>query len=420
MIGMRSAVLSACVFLPAGDTLVASVPDGFQAVDDSLRFSLDGSRVAFVAEKSGRFHAVVGQEVGDAHQQVAPPTISSEGEHVFFRVMERDRKGEERWTLLRDGKKLAQGGWIGPLALSPAGVPAYWVFKDRKAKGGCVLTFGNKETKEWQTGDMDGAPRITADGKLALSVATRDEEWLMVTLTDKGAEQRQGAGVINAVAPHPDGKELLVTSMELEGGEWPRPGRPRRYLVQRMSLGERLPSALVSRSYRSAGSPVFSGDGRHFAYKVLGETGMGVALDDQQDAPTPFRFVDELGFSPDGHTLAYAACLEGALVFPATFGPESAAGLEVLEGVRAQPGKWVVVVGETRSAEYEQVRLPTWSADGQRVAFAARKAGAWRVVSGEQVSEPCDAVAAITWDGDRVRYGCRRGRELLWCELPAR
>jgi len=59
--------------LAAEGNLVATVPDGFELVEGSLRFSQDGTHVAYVATKNGKFHPVVGGEVGAAYDEVAPP-----------------------------------------------------------------------------------------------------------------------------------------------------------------------------------------------------------------------------------------------------------------------------------------------------------------------------------------------------------
>lgn len=419
---MSSIVISLLVplWLGPGQQALATVPEGHEIVEGTLRFAPDGSRVAYVVARGQSFHPVVGQQVSDAYDEVAPPVLDSSGEHVFFRVMERNRKNEEEWTLLKDGKKLAEGGWIGPVTVSKEGVPAFWVFADSKKRGGCVLTYGKKKTKQWQVGDLDGCPAISSDGKLALSVATRDDTWLIVGLTDKGEEEVHGIGWIVSALPQPDGKGILATTLDLSDG-LPKSGRPRRHFLRRMAPGDGGTGTTLGKTYLSAGSPCFSRDGQRIAFKVLGEGGMGVAVDEQEDAPASYRFVDELVFSPNGRAVAFTACLEGTLIFPPTFGADPKTGCEVLGGVAATSGKWVVVTDGARSAEYELVRLPTWSPEATTVAFAARQDGAWRLVAGDASSEPCDEIARVVWDEPgKIRYGCRVGRELQWRELVVR
>ena len=417
MAGLTGGLAAFLVLL--GGEPVAKVPDGYEIVAGSLEFSRDGKRVAYVAQKNGKFHAIVGAEPGEAYDEVAPPVVHPSGSPLYFRVMERDKQASERWTLLRDGKKVAEGGWVGPIGLGERGEAAYWVFKDRLTRGSCVFSFGKKKTKQWQTGDLDSRPGISADGKLAVTVATRDEDWVILSLSDKGEERTHGLGSFLSAVPTPDGKGIVGTQLLWEGTE-PRAGAPRRYHLARMGLGDRADMTKVNDKYLSCGSPCVSADSQHIAFKVLGEDGkMGVAVDDRGDAACTYVFVDELTFAPDGGAVAYAACLEGTLSFPPTFELDSTAGSEVLVGVTASRGKWSMVAGEKQSAEYEWVHSPTWSPKGHALAFVALQDGKSRLVVGERTSEPCDEIGTIAWDpsGKRVWYGCREGRELSWREL---
>lgn len=336
------ALALALASIPAGGgEQLGTVPDGYELVEGSLRFSQDGKHWAYVATRNGCFHPVSGADVGEAYDEVAPPVMLPSGAPVFFRAMKRDKKSQEQWVLLRDGKKIAESGWIGPLGIGAQGVPACWVFKDRHLRGGCSLAFGKKKTKQWQTGDLDSSPGISADGRLAVTVATRDDDWVILSLDDKGEEQVHGAGWIISAIPRPDGKGILATVLSL-ADTGPQRGQPRHYTLARFELGEKLASSQMGDGYSSAGSPRFSPDGAYLAYKVSDEKGkMGVALDDEREAPCSFEFVDELTFSPDGTQVAFSACVKGKVVFPPTFELENTTGSEVLVGVSAEQGTWV-------------------------------------------------------------------------------
>jgi Tol biopolymer transport system component len=177
--------------------------------------------------------------------------------------------------------------------------------------------------------------------------------------------------------------------------------------------GEESMLALYGRSYESSGSPVYTADGRHVAFKVMKSSKMGVAIDDQEDAACEYTFVDALAPNPDGSAVAFVASNGCKL--------SRDNGQEVLRGVTAKGGQWFVVFGSTRRGEYEIAHSPIWSPDGRDLAYAARSKGQWRVYAGSKQSLPCDEVARIVWseDGSAVSYGCRRGAEVLWCRLEA-
>ena len=394
------------------------VPDGLEILPETLRFSPDGTRVAYVVLEEGRQQPVVDHSVwkGKGYGLVEPPVFDPSGEHVFFRVAELDRRGELTWRLLRDGKKVNEGGWIGPVAVNPEGAPVYWVFEDARQVGGCVLYFGKKKSSKWGTGDTDDPPVLLDGGRLAASVATRGGNWSVVTLSEKGKkEAREHRGVYTLV-PAPGTDEVLLTVIKNQNR---RRIDPVYFHLKRYSLEEKEVLETIGSAHRSVGSPVYSPGGGRLAFRVLGDDWMGVATDEQRTLePTQWKFVDELSFSPDGEHLAYAACVVGDLEYerPTSMPMKSAA---VLPGASATSGRWTVVLDDVPRETYEHVRRLTWSPDGSRLAFTALSDGAWRVVVDDRSSEPADEIAEIRWDGSskRLRYGALEGREILWREL---
>jgi hypothetical protein len=175
--------------------------------------------------------------------------------------------------------------------------------------------------------------------------------------------------------------------------------------------GSKAAGHVYGEDFSSTGSPVYSADGRHIAFKVMNESKMGVVIDDRNDARFNYEYVDEIALKPDGSEAAFVACTGCKL--------NAEHGSQVLHGVKATGGKWWVVYGKLRVGEYDLARFPAWSPDGTAIAYAAKRGEKWFVIAGSKQSEACDDVACVVWsnDGRCVWYGCVKGNELWWCKL---
>ena len=91
---------------------------------------------------------------------------------------------------------------------------------------------------------------------------------------------------------------------------------------------------------------------------------------------------------------------------------------------RASEGDgWFIVKGRAYGQKvkvYAAIDGPVLSADGSRIAFAAKDGPAWRMVSGDTVSNPYDRVWLPQFNEDRTAliFAARKGRELLRIVLP--
>jgi WD40 repeat protein len=415
-----SAVAMACPATVQESRKVDQVPDGFAFVDGSLRFSADGSKVAYVARKGEELFPVIGHAVGKGFRMVDAPVIDASGEHVAFRTILLKRSGDMVSSVLLDGKEFATAEWIGPVALSPAdGTPAFWTALGHatEADGSLdfspvVLVFGKKKSAKWQSADNVLAPQFSADGLRVFSVGTKDEDWGIMSLDRKGAEEKQMGGHIVEVWLNPNGRELACTVLDLSKGD-PDEDEPHKFFIQRRAVPdlERTLDAL-GKAYDAAGGLVYDAEGAHFAFRALAGDKLGVSFDGEE-ADCTFDFVDELTIAPGGSQVAFVAARDCEL--------DAGNGWEVLEDMAdATGGRWSVVQGKTASQEYERTRLPTWSPDGTRLAFAARANKTWRVVVGSSSGEPCDEIGRIVWaaDGSCVWYGARLGGDLWWKRMP--
>src|SRR5262245_34048629 len=145
-------------------------------------------------------------------------------------------------------------------------------------------------------------------------------------------------------------------------------------------------------------APIFSADGRHFAYASgVQEKGAFVVVDGVH-RPTYEALLDaDLVFGPDSTRLAYAAKRNGRPIVVVE-GKEFSAYDGLLEGgVRFSPdarhvafvakreGQQVVVVDNDSGAGFDGVGEPRFSADSRRLAYIGKRGTRWfAVVDGEE------------------------------------
>ncbi|MBI5432710.1 MAG: PD40 domain-containing protein [Planctomycetes bacterium] len=423
-------LLAACLaFIPLLSTqegapvvhVLATVPDGCEVKPDTLRFSANGTTVAYVAVRGKKQHAVTGNRLGDDFEEVLAPVIDRLGEHVAFRGIDYPKRDEPRYTLLFDGKKLASDAWIGPVALAPLdSTPAFWQAGSWRHEAlavrvptGCTLNFGKKRVSKWEKADSLQSPVFSDDGRFLYSVGSRQEDWDIVVYDLKGKDSVMTGYFVVEVRVRPDGGELVVTKQT--SASFNR----RAYQTAKLVVA-RIPTNIkrgyegvvtLGEGYRTTGGPIYSSDGKHVAYRACRNKKFGVAVD-ATTADCVHGYVDEFVFAPTSKRVAYSA-IDDYLV-------ELDNGAQALDGVvKIADGGWFVVWGEQKSAEFERTKLLRWSPDGSRVAFAGKRGGEWRVHVGEKSSDPFDEIADVAWslDGKLVWCGARRGRELVWAPL---
>ncbi len=423
MFGLALLALSLAPVFGSDPRVVAKIPDGCTFVEGSLRFAREGSKCVYVVAKDGKKYPVVGATLGAAYDEVDWPSIDPTGSHTAFRVFERNpHKKVGTFSVLYDGKLIGSDTWVGPLAIDSAkGAVAFWTAHGYSntadghlEPGAASLVWGKFKSAKYQYAEFRSPPLFTPDGTLLVTTAARGSgDWNVITVDEKGKDDKHGSGSIFEAAVRPTGHAVAYVFGNLHGDQYWM-DRAQQLYVALVSLDEHGIKGAIGvygEKYDSSGSPVFSADGFHVAFKVLKNGKMGAAIDDQQDVRCEDDFVDELALDPKGSEVAYVACRGCKL--------DSKNGRQILRGVSATGGKWTVVHGDKRSAEFQRTRFPTWSMEGRQLAFAARHQGKWRVVAGAKQGEPCDEVADLAWtdDGHGVSYGSVLGGEVRWCRL---
>ena len=186
--------------------------------------------------------------------------------------------------------------------------------------------------------------------------------------------------------------------------------------------------------YDGVGNPVFSQDGRRVAYRVVADDKSSIVVDNEIRNTPNYSWVSNPVFSPDGSQVAYAAKQgkgDDATYFVVVGderGPRYGGGISeprfTPDGTKVayfvrERFKWFVVMGGTkRGPEFDEDGiLPIFNHDGSRMAFAGRNDAPfnqrgqdrkkWVVVVDDKSSPEFDDVNHLVFspDGKRFAYG---------------
>jgi len=343
--------------------------------EELLVLSANGRRIAYIGQRAGRsFVGVDGREdqTFDIIDQAIPPTFSPDGLHLAYRAYV---SGAPR--LVVDGE----------LSSDEPMLQAAPVF----SPDGKRLAFVTGDTER----DPPSRVRVVLDGV-------------------PGPWVRGIPGVDDSLMFSPDSRRFAYASIDDEEN------------VRMMVDGVAGPPL------RAAGFPTFSPDGRRFVYAGTFDRGMALV---EEGSPGPlFELVAFPIFSPDSRHLTYAGTRAKerlVLVLDGEIGPEYAdmwgplafspdsrhvAYLALRQsGGLLRRGKWVsVVAGRTGEAEFDEVGDgPSYSPEGDRVAFSARRGRAWHIVVNDEPGPPYDAVFWHRFStSGRLSYLARAGARL--------
>lgn len=426
--------------------LIATIPEGIglespprEAPDGTIHtsqhavhWSPDGTQVAYIGEKDGKTHPVVGDEVHDSFHYISAPDFGARGDQVLFRVGNRSRSMDrETWWVLLDGKLIGKEDWIGEVSCSLDGNHiAYWTQPGAKIersgaynRGDQVLVVWNRKGEKWKRArkgkKWDDAlslsqPSFSADGSLAASVAMKNGRW-HVLLVSKGRGKLEAVlkGMPSALALDPAGKRWAVTGFNPEamiraaaGGGGFGTG---------MAMMIQMEDGVLGADYESAGCPVFSPKGKRIAFKVKRGASMGILVDGDKAHDLAYDYVHTPVWHPKGKRLAYGVTIGGSVnpyweLLPAADRTVSGGQSYVVQ--HAARGKRSIEKG----ASWDMVRHVTFSPDGEHLAYAAKTEQGWTMVVDEQPGEFHDELGPPRFSGAgaQVAFGARSGRDLMW------
>jgi WD40 repeat protein len=384
---------------------LAEAPAGAK-FEERSSFAPTGKKVVFAYREADKHVVFVGTDKVGGFHYFDSPTWSANGEHVALRLGNRIEPKKEKWFAYLDTKKIAEEDWIGLVTPSPDGSEAaYWINPGSKLDSEGIYTggkwyfvAGKFRGREWSEGfgltpnaySRDGSKVATSCVREGLSrVLVVEKKTEKLVMNDKFGPYMS----VDSLAFAPDGK--LVYGAETS------PDKSSRWYV---FWGDDV----YGKENWGSGSPVISPTGAKIAYKGVKDGKTRVFVDhaplarDGDAVSTPV-------FSADGKRVAYAINRGGTL-------PPEQAVVQWSEWM-VTGGKWHLMVdNEGASPGFDEIRHPTFSADGKLTAFAAREGQQWRIVFGDKKSDPFDEVGPPVFspDGKKLAFGARAGSVFWW------
>ncbi len=363
------------------DKLLGTIPAVVFTPVNSLTFSADGEKVAYLGYSAGEYYRVLNDVILDRVPMVTSGgpfdvVISPDGSRVAYKV----EVGSSQAVIV-DGKRGPLFEEVGEPVFSDKGADVAYVA--RSARGSAIVINGQRRAtvKDVEIQQF----RFSPDGRtVAYSVSTP-------------------LGDSHVIAP-------------------------------------RLGKGPV---FGSVGSLTFSPDGRRLAYWATSGGRQFVTLDHKRIEPAfspPITFLDPIVFSPDSKSITYHGW-RGEKEFYLIAGKEGPAFDEVADFVYSANGKdyayvahaaghaFIVstVLGNGRSAEHEAAWSPTFGPDGRSLAYCfasgfSDKGGpipgrtkygvTVNGVTGPMLDGVDIASIRFSVDGSHVFYGAQIGREL--------
>jgi Tol biopolymer transport system component len=177
--------------------------------------------------------------------------------------------------------------------------------------------------------------------------------------------------------------------------------------------------------YADSRIPVVSHDGKVVAYPAASSEESWFIVVNEKRVGDPTEWVSDPAVSRDGRVVAYVA--EGEKRF-LVVGAERTEIRDLARSVfLSRDGacwgyvtRTQVVTSKARSEEYDEIRDPDFSPDGNHVAFRARRGDQWFAIVDDRKTAAPGIVWGPIWspDGAQVGYGALLGRDVWWKVLP--
>lgn len=348
---------------------------------DQIRISPDGQRVAYSAMVDGKWRMFIDGAVGLESDEVGDPVFSPDSKHIAYWG-----KLADKWFMSVDGIKSERDrGYVGEPIFSADSSRVAYVEQvddqggirlvvsdlalkalDTKAGVGAMMRANAGQTRIAAVSGAGGRQRVIEFSFAEPATVKAGPEYDAIVDMAFGAD-----GVSVAYIAEQGGKRFIV----LNGHEEP--------------VGEGRP----------AGPPVVRPDGKAVGIIMAtgGEYYFHQAFADGGDAEEArYSGMADFVYSSDGAMHAYTA----------------------------QRGNgWFVVVNGHEGPSYDIVVTPSFSPDGKRIVYRARKDGKRFVVVADAASGKVTREhpayeqvfpVVFTPDGKSVAYGAVEGRQIFW------
>jgi hypothetical protein len=327
--------------------------------------SADGARLAWTVERSGAWFVASGGREDGPYDEVSDIVFTADGKRVAFA----GRSGA-KWSAVTDGLPGRPYDRVDSLIWSATGELAYRAFTKKK----CAVVIGTRPSDEF---DEVGPPVFHPNGRQAAFRARIGRGWFVVE-GDKRGDEYDSVGT-----PYYTLDGRLVASLDgtltVDGRELKQHDLPVKVsdLHVCLSTAGGTLAILEPTSVRvlGAGRVEFEGSGSYDSISGVRfitapggrevlvfrgvKNGWSHVVVDMEDGPR-FRETGEPVFSGDGRRLAYPGLRSGKWAL-------------VIGTMRQDPkGGWISVES-TRGEDFDAVGAPVFSADGKKIAFAARK-----------------------------------------------
>lgn len=362
----------------------------YDSITSSLIFSADSSRIAYCAQRRGRFFAVVDGRETSTYDNLAKDLwrFSPDSRRLAFGV-----ESSGKWRVVIDGQ---QGQPVDALANSNLVFSAdsqHFAYSARR--GNQWVTVVDDRAGRPYDGLLSGGPVFGPAGQRLAYGALRGNKWFFVVDGDEGPEF--DALMSNGLLFSPDGRHFAFGARR--NGQWfvvvdGQVGEPQENLMEsgllfspdghRFACGVHKNGRWIVRIDGKETPPhddlmnnglLFSPDSRHFVYGVRKDGRWIIVRDGQEGEPYDGVLKTGLVFSPDSRQLAYGA----------------------LTG-----GKWVVVLDGRETQQYEGLGKDdlVFSPDSRHFAFSANTPSGW--------------VAAVDGTHTSVHGGIIRGGHIVF------
>lgn len=408
--------------IPAGLALATTSagPDGSQHTTRTrFAFGWGGRFVAYDAHRGGKRVALVGERVLGEFDYLHAPAMDPTGTHYVFRAGNRSGKDKEQWWAVVDGERGKTFDWIGEVAVGANGDAAFWEQPGAKVRqdgaynqGSMVFHFGKHLSRKFGATLALMPPSLSADGLTVATIAMRAGRCMpLIADTKQDTLGKQGFTYAEDVVLSPNGKRVAVCCVE--GGMPLPPGMPPPPGVKAGTWRISLDGDVYGDRTDGCGSPVFSPDSKHLAFKFAAGARMGIAIDNEELHDGVHAFVGNPVFEANGAAVLYVSCDGGKIDDHARlrpWGEQSIQGGSFALHRRVRRGR-----AETLAQEAEGIAHLVCDPSG-KIAYARKDAGKWSIVVGDKRSPPCDEVGPPVFaaDGKKVAFGARSDRELWW------